>query len=667
VAAARWSASIVCSVFCSAALSGAMDFPGPAPGKPAAEVQGDQLRIGNQAVVATWSLAGGALWPVQVQNCLTGQTVPLGSCEAFRLTLADGAQLAASDLKVVGRPLAQGVAPSPAASILAERFAGEQLVVPLASTDGNLEVQWRAVLRAEANAIRQEITLAARNRPIPIQAIQLPELPGQNAQVVGTVPGSPIVVDELFFAYEHPDCQATVAERAACALKFSFSLEPGWPVTQVAALGAVPKGQLRRGFLYYVERERAHPYRPFLHYNSWYDAGWHEVKIREEDCLRVVRAFGEELIRKRGVPLASFVWDDGWDDPRTLWQPAKEKLPHGFAKVLDLAREYHSTLGFWLSPFGGYGKAKQERLALAKQQGFEIGPQGFSLAGPKYYARFRDVCLDFIRRDGANFFKFDGLARGIPETEAMLRLTRQLRAQKPDLFISITTGTWPSPFWLWYGDSTWRGGRDMGFVGPGSKREQWITYRDMETYRRVVKPAPLYPLNSLMNQGFAHAKYGMAAEPGSDPQEIRRELRSFFACGTCLQELYLSVEKMTPQNWDDLAECASWAVRNADVLVDTHWVGGDPGKGEVYGWASWSAGKGILALRNPTPQEAGITIDIGQAFDLPPDAPCAYTLKSPWKNDASAPRRELRAGEPRHFELAPFAVLVFEAAGRERD
>jgi len=30
---------------------------------------------------------------------------------------------------------------------------------------------------------------------------------------------------------------------------------------------------MRRDFLAYLELERAHPYRTFLHYNTWYDIG----------------------------------------------------------------------------------------------------------------------------------------------------------------------------------------------------------------------------------------------------------------------------------------------------------------------------------------------------------------------------------------------------------
>jgi len=38
---------------------------------------------------------------------------------------------------------------------------------------------------------------------------------------------------------------------------------------------------------------------------------------------------------------------------------------------------------------------------------------------------------------------------------------------------------------------------------------------------------------------------------------------------------------MRPQDWDALAEAAQWSRSNADVLVDTHWIGGDPAKGEI--------------------------------------------------------------------------------------
>lgn len=49
------------------------------------------------------------------------------------------------------------------------------------------------------------------------------------------------------------------------------------------------------------------------------------------------------------------------------------------------------------------------------------------------------------------------------EMEGMLNLVKQLRTSAAkELFVSLTTGTWPSPFWLQHGDAVWRGHRDLG-------------------------------------------------------------------------------------------------------------------------------------------------------------------------------------------------------------
>ena len=57
---------------------------------------------------------------------------------------------------------------------------------------------------------------------------------------------------------------------------------------------------MRRDFLAYLERERAHPYRTFLHYNSWYDLGYN-TPYDQAGALDRVNAFGRELEQKRGV------------------------------------------------------------------------------------------------------------------------------------------------------------------------------------------------------------------------------------------------------------------------------------------------------------------------------------------------------------------------------
>jgi len=156
-------------------------------------------------------------------------------------------------------------------------------------------------------------------------------------------------------------------------------------------------------------------------------------------------------------------------------------------------------------------------------------------------------------------------------------------------------------------------------AGVGSYRERWITYRDTETYHSIVQNGPLYPLNSLMLHGMIFAKHRkqLDDDPGND---FRNEVRSYFGTGTQLQEMYITPSLLSDTNWDDLAEAAKWSRANAEVLKDTHWIGGDPTWLEVYGWASWTPGKGILLLRNPSNEAKTIRIKLQDAFELPPGA-----------------------------------------------
>jgi hypothetical protein len=146
-----------------------------------------------------------------------------------------------------------------------------------------------------------------------------------------------------------------------------------------------------------------------------------------------------------------------------------------------------------------------------------------------------------------------------------------------------------------------------------------------------------------------------------DPKgDFTSEVRSFFGSGTQMQEMYITPKLLSAANWDTLAASARWARENADVLVDTHWVGGDPTDLKVYGWAAWSPRKGILTLRNPGGRAATIDIDAGRVFELPDDALRRYALKSPYA-DQRTTVASLTAGEPATFTLKPYEVLVLEA------
>ena len=155
---------------------------------------------------------------------------------------------------------------------------------------------------------------------------------------------------------------------------------------------------------------------------------------------------------------------------------------------------------------------------------------------------------------------------------------------------------------------------------------------------------------------YARSARGLATDPSGD---FRSEVRSYFASGTGLQEMYVSPELLTERNWDDLAMSARWARARAATLRDSHWIGGDPARLQVYGWASWSPGHAIVALRNPSDQPQDFALDIGAALELPAQEARRWIASPVWQKAAP---RTFAAARPDTVHLAPFEVQVWELA-----
>jgi hypothetical protein len=627
---------------------------------------GSELALSNGSISASWSVDGTALRGLRATDIATGNSVKL-SDSPLALILEDGSVLDSSALRLVRAPMPERIEPRPNASRGAERVGGEALVAVLEDPGARLRATWRAELRDDSRYVRQEVLLEALGQPLSVRQIVLIDVPLAGAAVSGSVRGSPVVAGNWYMGFEHPLSTSTVDDgHVRARLDRELPLRPSAPVSVSSVVGVVRTGQLRRDFLAYVERERAHPYRTFLHYNSWYDLGYFS-KYSEPGALVVIDAFGMELVRKRGAVLSSFLFDDGWDDPATLWS-FHSGFPDGFARVRAEAARYGAAPGVWLSPWGGYGKPKEERIANGKAQGFETNARGFALSGPKYYERFHETCLMMIRKYGVNQFKIDGTgnaASAFPgsvfdsDFDAAIALIGDLRGAEPDLYVNLTTGTYPSPFWLRYADSIWRGGEDHSFAGVGTDRQQWITYRDGDTFRGVVSRGPLFPLNALMLHGLIYATH--ANKLNTDPHgDFTDEIRAYFGTGTQLQEMYVTPSLLTQQNWDVLAEAARWSRAHATTLVDTHWIGGDPRQLEPYGHAAWAPAGAVLSLRNPSDRAQTFEVDVAHALELPGSASESYSARSPWAEDRGRTAIQLRAGSAHPFDLAPFQVVTLD-------
>ena len=542
---------------------------------------------------------------------------------------------------------------------VADRIDGQALEATLVSVDG-IQAKWTAELRNGSNYIRQQVEFVSIGQPVPIFGVELQDLRVPQAKTVGVVPGCPAAAEGLFFGAEMPGALNRLSDQEArTSFACKLTLQPGQGYSFGSVTGVATPGQLRRSFLYYIERERARPSSPFLHYNCWYDLGY---TVDADKIVDAATSFNRELVTKRGVAVKSYLVDDGWDDPSAgLWKEDETKFPGGFKALRRRMEAINANLAVWISPLGGYG-GDSERTADAQKLG--IIPKGakLDLSYPGYKQWFQDRCLQLMREGGVNAFKWDRAGDGVsPHFMALLDIAKSLRKENKDVFINVTVGTWPSPFWLNHVDSTWRNGSaDVGWTGKGDLRNQWLTFRDGYCKRMFVDRSPLYPLNSVMHHGIVNGRFFQGEPLGKTGPHLKNEVRSYFANGTSLQELYLTPTLMNDEAWDDLAEAAKWAKKNSDVLVDSHWVGGDPLKAQIYGYAAWSARKGTLMLRNPDDKRQSITLDVAEAFELPLGAARRYNMVSPYK-DQRVRSLSAHAKTSLNITLEPFEVLVFDA------
>jgi hypothetical protein len=646
-------------------------YPGKLPGKPLALNSANKFSLENNVVKIIFTVNKNQIHPDKFIDKENGKEMNLLPFNWFSIILKNGKIITSKDFDLEKSPEIKQATIKRNSAKYSDKLEGKIISAMLINKSSGLTIKWEAQLKDGSNYIKQRWSFLAKDS-LDIIKYSMIEIPSANAKQMGTVDGTPLVSNEMFFALEHPMSKNEIDKKSADSylprqevLKYSDSMV----ITTVC--GVTPKDQLRRGFLYYAERERAHPYRPFLHYNSWYDLSWIDRKMTDSLCLDRIKMYGDSLIKKRKVKLKAFLFDDGWDNNASLWN-VNEYFPNGFRNMKSLAESYGARIGLWLSPWGGYDSAKMERIKYGRLQNppFETNENGFSLAGPVYFKRFEKVTTDFMREDKVAIFKFDGVGAGNgasgaglkyqKDIESLLLLTQKLRSINPDLYLSLTVGTWPSVYWLYYGDAIWRAGNDFGFAGTGSKRQQWITYRDGESYKNIVQRSPLYPLNSVMLHGICITNVGHPATLEMDLKNISDGIWSFFVSGTSLQELYINPHLLTSDMWDCLATAAKWSHENADVLKDVHWIGGDPEKGEVYGYAAWNQRKGIFSLRNSSGEKKAFELNLKDIFELPPTELTLFKLQ----NIISSKEQDGKVVSPDQtfsITLAPYELKIWEA------
>ncbi len=651
------------------------------PGNSEAELAGNQLRLSNQLIKASWVVDGKHLKMSRFTDLLADQSIDFEPISVFVIETASLGKLDSKDFTILNKPEAFSLKVDVKGARIADRIPGKAIRTTLYNESSGVLIKWQAELRDGSNYIRMTYDISRPKQPVAdtVKRIVMFRLPVSYVvdNSIGTVPGSPYAFPgtNIIAGIEQPGYLAVADslndQVTELSMPTQMVLGPDDQYHICTMIGCFPVEQRRRTFQYYIEREKVSRSRIYLHYNVWYDL----EELTETKLIAVANSFNEELVQKRGIKLDGFVLDDGWDNPAVdLWSPDNTRFTDGFGTLQKLLKKTSgANLGLWISPCGGYG-GQEERLALTKKAGaLPAEAKIFDLGYPGYFKLYKEICLNFIKKYDINYFKWDNAAPfensgrtfgNLKSTSHFMRLcqiSEELHHECPDLFINTTVGTWPSPFWLNHVDCTWRmGGADVSWIGKGDNRERGMNYRDGEMYTMVVKRAPLYPLNSMMFHGVILGHCYQAKKTSEAGNNMTSEFRSYFALGTNLQELYLSPDLMNAKAWDDLAECVRWNKKHAAILIDSHWVTGDPNKSEPYCYASWSQNEGVICFRNPDDKARNISIDIAASFELPEGAARNYQLMAAYA-DQRIQKIGAKGGIPLTITLKPFEVLVFNA------
>lgn len=607
--------------------------------------------------------------------------------EPFYVSFGSGVSVAASQM-TLGKVELVDLAAEPNAIRGVKHYAGKALQANYTySYNGQqISIVWRAVLRSGSHYLRTEMELTGVDNVdmfsiIPMSYKVDTKAAGSKPSAIGNTRGKVILNDKIFAGLETPTAFNTVEDVANTDYSViqgmwsrHTTLKQGetWKVSAVVGLIAqdgkqssknIRETQKRRSFLAYSERERAVPWRANPCYISWYELnidrnnaapGREYTNMTADGVLDVVAHWKSSLWDRYNVAPKNFVIDDGWDNYGT-WT-FHSGFPREMRDIAAQAAEMGASVGAWLGPVGGYGKSGDYRRDYWKNNG------GMQLSNQKYYDTFLAAATNLVKNQhdengngSFGFFKFDGISAqgtavgpdpgdtGNENAEGIIRMEQYIRENlKEDIFFNTTVGTWASPFWYKITDATWRQDADWKKIGTNpNDREAWITYRDMQVYNIYVTDSPLCPINTLMTHGFILTEHGDVSK-NMNYENALNELRCAFACGSGMVELYNDYKLMDKINngklWSDLADLIKWQKDNADVLMDAHWVGGNPWNGyrhEIYGWAAWNGKKSTLTLRNGDVAAKSITLTLREALEIPANISGKIVLTKPFDDQAA--------------------------------
>lgn len=459
--------------------------------------------------------------------------------------------------------------------------------------------------------------------------------------------GQPVYVNDMFFGLESPVGRNFTLKGNAYfryyAERYLGDTGSGYVYSPPSAVvGAGEKADfasMRRAFFDYVE-SFARPARFRIQYNSWYDNMLDIDPDRiEESFTDVYRGFKDAGLR----PLDCYVVDDGWTEyKKPLFWKFNGKFKEGFSKEASLTKSFGSTFGVWFGPRGGYTSETYKYARLLEKTGYHVNRRSKDIctADKNYIRDLCDVMCEFCQKYNVTYFKIDGFAKKVCKAEnhnhppakgkgfafytflweEWIKGFEKIRKVQPGVCLNITSYVNCSPWFLKWADYVWmNNASDMGYAGKGDDLSMCLNYRD-NRYRDFYEIRQLqFPAAHLYNHEpcYALRNYNTSRPFDRNKKHVTytdEEFKIYMKCclmrGSGLAELYFSPAMMSAGKWKTAADMLSWAEKNFDVVSASQFFGGNPEKGEVYGYYAVREGRYVVEIRNGGKKERAYSFNL---------------------------------------------------------
>ena len=440
------------------------------------------------------------------------------------------------------------------------------------------------------------------------------------------------------------------------------------------------------GLLDYIEAYRK-PSGSYLHFNNWFTPEAKNIAVGI--FVDNVAAKLKTNLEKYGARLDAMVPDDGWHRTDGFKRIYESKYP--LPDVGKALRKMDVDLGAWVAMDGtstsvaageqvGYKAAIPQSVSAAYQKRTSFwGPQRyFNILDPRYQEDYKKAMRYLLQDSDVRYIKHDYnhmyVGNYLSERharEACLDVTLDLMAYErqlnPKLIINFTNGSFFTPFWLLYVEYVWMNSADAAnnaAVPQISKLEYATSYRDSHFYSSFNNPErtvrPILPIANFMTHGILHGGDVKYFKSQVDPIiEWLNYAVMYYGRGSLLKELYISPGQMTEAMWRALGTASAWAQKNENLMRNTVFVGGNPDKGEAYGYISWQGDKAMLTVRNPIRKTQSVTVPFDASVYYRGAANEAFRARAVYPFVEQMPWK-LVSGKPFSFEVPGDSVMAFE-------